>query len=103
MHVKIDPHPFLPFTRELSGSDLNTAAVKKRSPDYEPVRGAELRLRSPLRVGHQTEHVALGVADTGYVLGRAVGIELGQDTSLRSEEHTSELQSRFDLVCRLLL
>src|SRR5699024_12467551 len=25
------------------------------------------------------------------------------DLSLRSEEHTSELQSRFDLVCRLLL
>src|SRR5207249_6141330 len=24
-------------------------------------------------------------------------------TTLRSEEHTSELQSRFDLVCRLLL
>src|SRR5699024_11749837 len=28
-------------------------------------------------------------------------INLGED--LRSEEHTSELQSRFDLVCRLLL
>src|SRR5699024_12442149 len=26
-----------------------------------------------------------------------------QDRRLRSEEHTSELQSRFDLVCRLLL
>src|SRR5438067_3591755 len=25
------------------------------------------------------------------------------DNLLRSEEHTSELQSRFDLVCRLLL
>src|SRR5699024_12538937 len=25
------------------------------------------------------------------------------EVSLRSEEHTSELQSRFDLVCRLLL
>src|SRR5207249_5961330 len=25
------------------------------------------------------------------------------DTLARSEEHTSELQSRFDLVCRLLL
>src|SRR5437868_10911009 len=24
------------------------------------------------------------------------------DVSIRSEEHTSELQSRFDLVCRLL-
>src|SRR5437868_11179110 len=31
------------------------------------------------------------------------GQELGVMTSSRSEEHTSELQSRFDLVCRLLL
>src|SRR5207249_6778227 len=29
--------------------------------------------------------------------------EWGTFTSVRSEEHTSELQSRFDLVCRLLL
>src|SRR5438067_12237515 len=29
-----------------------------------------------------------------------VDVELGEP---RSEEHTSELQSRFDLVCRLLL
>src|SRR5699024_11747458 len=28
---------------------------------------------------------------------------LRQDIKWRSEEHTSELQSRFDLVCRLLL
>src|SRR5699024_10044502 len=27
----------------------------------------------------------------------------GQAVAYRSEEHTSELQSRFDLVCRLLL
>src|SRR5438067_5429716 len=27
----------------------------------------------------------------------------GQARTMRSEEHTSELQSRFDLVCRLLL
>src|SRR5699024_11765139 len=31
-------------------------------------------------------------------------VELGDDgVVVRSEEHTSELQSRFDLVCRLLL
>src|SRR5437868_9011411 len=30
--------------------------------------------------------------------GRELGLK-----NLRSEEHTSELQSRFDLVCRLLL
>src|SRR5699024_11783558 len=30
-------------------------------------------------------------------------INIFKRTDLRSEEHTSELQSRFDLVCRLLL
>src|SRR5207249_12157825 len=30
-------------------------------------------------------------------------LQLLLETGLRSEEHTSELQSRFDLVCRLLL
>src|SRR5437868_7806642 len=33
-------------------------------------------------------------------VGRATARRLG---SARSEEHTSELQSRFELVCRLLL
>src|SRR5699024_12031888 len=33
---------------------------------------------------------------------RTVGVEGGQvPAPVRSEEHTSELQSRFDLVCRL--
>src|SRR5699024_11743006 len=31
------------------------------------------------------------------------GLIFGAAMVLRSEEHTSELQSRFDLVCRLLL
>src|SRR5699024_11552232 len=31
------------------------------------------------------------------------GLKPVQRRTLRSEEHTSELQSRFDLVCRLLL
>src|SRR6202046_5004080 len=32
-----------------------------------------------------------------------LGMNLGNISEVRSEEHTSELQSRFDLVCRLLL
>src|SRR5207249_6470090 len=36
-----------------------------------------------------------------HVLAREVGKHSG--LKMRSEEHTSELQSRFDLVCRLLL
>src|SRR5437868_10749976 len=31
------------------------------------------------------------------------GVKAADRNVLRSEEHTSELQSRFDLVCRLLL
>src|SRR5699024_11629884 len=37
------------------------------------------------------------------VLGEAATINAVPTTGYRSEEHTSELQSRFDLVCRLLL
>src|SRR3989440_8956879 len=33
----------------------------------------------------------------------AKGYEFAKDQYVRSEEHTSELQSRSDLVCRLLL
>src|SRR5437868_15350613 len=38
------------------------------------------------------------------ILGRVPHPDVEHDLhELRSEEHTSELQSRFDLVCRLLL
>src|SRR5699024_11340137 len=36
-------------------------------------------------------------------VSRSCGHTPGKAAGQRSEEHTSELQSRFDLVCRLLL
>src|SRR5699024_7725557 len=50
--------------------------------------------------GAAKEYRALRMA--GYIITRVKAMD---DTlvDLRSEEHTSELQSRFDLVCRLLL
>src|SRR5207248_11391259 len=42
-------------------------------------------------------------AAVGEKLPQAVSIAIGSDTANRSEEHTSELQSPYDLVCRLLL
>src|SRR5699024_11532371 len=44
-------------------------------------------------------------AGTGVVerVNQAGGRAAATVESIRSEEHTSELQSRFDLVCRLLL
>src|SRR3712207_7876953 len=47
------------------------------------------------------KQMATGVTD-GYVR-LSVGIEHMDDILARSEEHTSELQSRQYLVCRLLL
>src|SRR5699024_12394649 len=55
-----------------------------------------------MRIVKDTES---GVFDgsTGEVI-KATSFNVGSYTDLdRSEEHTSELQSRFDLVCRLLL
>src|SRR5690242_21247206 len=50
-----------------------------------------------------TSPITLGIL-IGYVLGKPVGI-VGMAALLtrRSEEHTSELQSHVNLVCRLLL
>src|SRR6202048_3202182 len=46
----------------------------------------------------RSEHLgSAGRADAGGATPRLIGRQL------RSEEHTSELQSRVDLVCRLLL
>src|SRR5207249_12314533 len=45
-------------------------------------------------------HTALDAADVVLAPARDGGVTL---MGSRSEEHTSELQSRFDLVCRLLL
>src|SRR5699024_12137950 len=42
-------------------------------------------------------------ADFGAMMSRVAFEVCSQAGSQRSEEHTSELQSRFDLVCRLLL
>src|SRR5699024_11691770 len=45
-----------------------------------------------------------GVSPLNYIYLAIILFTIGSATVLlRSEEHTSELQSRFDLVCRLLL
>src|SRR2546428_6310130 len=51
--------------------------------------------------GRALPHRAATVEAIKHALG-VVDPKLGK-TALRSEEHTSELQSRSDLVCRLLL
>src|SRR5437868_10836215 len=51
-------------------------------------------------VGFTMKLARVGLVSLGCVAG---AIAFGLVAHARSEEHTSELQSRFDLVCRLLL
>src|SRR5699024_11994293 len=68
-------------------------AVSGIAPVENPVEGA----RSPARrTARQRPRPHPGRSAPARPLSGAVH-------PLRSEEHTSELQSRFDLVCRLLL
>src|SRR3712207_7646156 len=61
---------------------------------------------------HPDQHVPEPLAEhedraaVGLLLARRrppLGLDLGEEALARSEEHTSELQSRQYLVCRLLL
>src|SRR5699024_12737941 len=63
-----------------------------------------LSLHDALPIYNRTEHILVSVV---YMLGNwyiiTIFVMLCRVEHNRSEEHTSELQSRFDLVCRLLL
>src|SRR5256885_11161550 len=48
-------------------------------------------------------HGRLGAQQSVGIRDHANGVERVRDPTLRSEEHTSELQSPCNLVCRLLL
>src|SRR5438046_5361917 len=62
--------------------------------------GERRQLSSPLRQTFDGLQLLRGSGGDGFgFLRRGVGTRLG----LRSEEHTSELQSLTNLVCRLLL
>src|SRR5438067_11227965 len=78
--------PFFFFTATAT-TEIYTLSLHDALPilEAERLRAGGARGRSPCRRQHRRGG-----------LRRAVRLE-------RSEEHTSELQSRFDLVCRLLL
>src|SRR5699024_12744918 len=76
--------PLFPYTT------LFRSADPLRSLGAGDVGGFDLRARRRAAGAHD---------DAGAHVGDVAGLQPG----IRSEEHTSELQSRFDLVCRLLL
>src|SRR5207248_9508397 len=75
-------------------------AVDVRGVDDEVVRGEDARLVRDEDRELVAAHAAVGHRHHGR---RGFGRGSPGDSGGRSEEHTSELQSPYDLVCRLLL
>src|SRR5699024_11599484 len=75
-------------------------AISKEMNVNEKIRAREIRLidSNGDQLGVKSRKDALEIAET-----RNLDLVLVAPSAKRSEEHTSELQSRFDLVCRLLL
>src|SRR5699024_11523052 len=75
-------------------------------PDFSPVwQASSTAVRSGVPALRTINRCAQLVRNHWAIFSRSFWhSEAGKNPSLsRSEEHTSELQSRFDLVCRLLL
>src|SRR2546430_10933805 len=82
---------FFFFFNDTATTEIYTLSLHDALPIY--VHGEAELSAERLRV-------AVGQAREWGLLGERI---LGSDLSLRSEEHTSELQSQSNLVCRLLL
>src|SRR5687768_17921042 len=85
---------FFFFFNDTATTEIYTLSLH----DALPILGVEIDLDADAR-----EHRGDGLADRLVIdvaIVRAVHLDL---EAVRSEEHTSELQSRLHLVCRLLL
>src|SRR5207249_10248608 len=101
--------PLLSFSSPRPPRDLHSFPTRRSSDlvQLEP-SGQNLGIVEVDSLARSADHKwAVFSADRFYLYSSdtdsLTGIPLRLSVSERSEEHTSELQSRFDLVCRLLL
>src|SRR5690606_40344277 len=90
-------HDALPISRRSRGVTRLRDAPQR---SFELLAGGDVELREDL------VQVVLDGTRADVELATDLGVRVprrGQAGDLRSEEHTSELQSRENLVCRLLL
>src|SRR5699024_11747231 len=97
IHLWVEENPFFQVDDETI--QQSTRMIEQL---YEPTAFAEVRdlyteVKNCYVLGINEQ-----IASKNSILANVKEEKLEQN-ALRSEEHTSELQSRFDLVCRLLL
>src|SRR2546428_6742205 len=92
MQLHQQVHYLFFFFNDTATTEIYTLSLHDALPIYQFVR----------RMGHVPARVPRLHAQHAAQL-QVHGLELRGVLGVRSEEHTSELQSRSDLVCRLLL
>src|SRR5690606_41806837 len=93
------PSTLFPYTTLFRSRALASRARANGVDDLQWLTRAQaLQLEPALEC-----HAALRSPSTGILDSHAFMLALQGDLEARSEEHTSELQSRENLVCRLLL
>src|SRR2546429_2328258 len=91
------PFPYPPLSRSVSHGDLIAA-----DDQGVAIAGCD---RQRFRLSEPPRHALRPLAGTGFFSDVRIGDRErdSEPPEQRSEEHTSELQSRLHLVCRLLL
>src|SRR5207249_10910630 len=88
------PFPLFPYTTLFRSKKIHMVDLPLGSTGFRPRKPADI-LTSAYATGEDKFVLLAALANNFFGPARK--------NCLRSEEHTSELQSRFDLVCRLLL
>src|SRR5690349_14681294 len=88
-----------PSTSLIDTEMIAALSTREPSPKVRTVIGRRIRIRTGQRTALSTATRPV-ISRTARKLGTLIP---GNTAATRSEEHTSELQSRRDLVCRLLL
>src|SRR2546430_10916804 len=97
-----DPAPPEIYTLPLPALlPIFAADIQASRPHFRVLR--TVRDRVAPRLGVELPHLSMGMSDDFAVAVEEGATMLRLGRALRSEEHTSELQSQSNLVCRLLL
>src|SRR5699024_11294770 len=90
---------FLPYTTLFrSPKQSEQPSFELNRSDFVKVNETNTNPNIPEHVAYEDVEDSIEVADLAHIEKSEPAHDMN-----RSEEHTSELQSRFDLVCRLLL
>src|SRR3712207_8521247 len=93
---------FFFFFNDTATTEIYTLSLHDALPIFRQRRHADRRARRRPALA-AIEEAAVGLVHSRPVAGQVGQVDRHPHRVVRSEEHTSELQSRQYLVCRLLL